>query len=167
MRSSTRGQAAAHSLVMVSLLAFSAACLAATVTLRDGTVVHGEIQSMQDDVYTIETDSLGTIHVSKTEVRSIDEDGEPASAAGLESSTQGSSIAAGELDATESKIMQDPKLLAMVLALQNDPDVQAVLADPDITKAVAAGDYTSLLNDPKIIALMHNPKMREIIDGAR
>jgi hypothetical protein len=152
---------------MVSLLAFSTASLAATVTLRDGTVVHGDIQSMQDDVYTIETDSLGTIHVSKTEVRSIDEAGEPASAAGLESSTQGSSIGAGELDATESKIMQDPKLLAMVLALQNDPDVQAVLADPDITKAVAAGDYTSLLNDPKIIALMHNPKMREIIDGAR
>ena len=76
-------------------------------------------------------------------------------------------FAAGGLDATESKIMQDPKLLAMVLVLQNDPDVQAVLADPDITKAVAAGDYTSLLNDPKIIALMHNPKMREIIDGAR
>jgi hypothetical protein len=58
-------------------------------------------------------------------------------------------------------------LLATVLALQDDPDVLAVLADPEITKAMVAGDYAALQNNPKIVALMHNAKMREIIDGVR
>ncbi len=168
MRGFTRGPAAAHfSFVMAGLLAFSAASFAATVVLRDGTVIRGEISSLQDDVYTLQTDSLGMIRVRKQEVRSIDEGGEPTSAAGVESSTHGSSPGAGELDATKSRIMQDPKLLATVLAVQNDPDVVAVLADPEITKAMAAGDYAALLNNPKIVALMHNAKIREIIDGAR
>ncbi len=166
MRSFTRGLAATHAFVMAGMLAFSGASFAATVVLRDGTVIRGEVQSLQDDVYTIKTDSLGTVHVRKQEIRSIDSDGEPKSAAPSESSTPGSSPA-GELDATKSRIMQDPKLLASVLALQNDPDVAAVLADPEITKAMAAGNYAELLNNPKIEALMNNPKMLEIIDGVR
>ena len=167
MRSFTRGLAAIHSLVIAGLLAFSGASFAATVMLRDGTVIRGEIKSLQDDVYTIETDSLGTIRVRKQEVHSIEEGGEAMSAAGVESSTHGSSPAAGDLNATQSRIMQDPKLLATILALQDDPDVVAVLADPEIAKAVAAGNYAELLNNPKIVALMHNAKMREIIDGVR
>jgi hypothetical protein len=167
MRGFTRGPAAAYSIVMAGLLAFSGASFAATVVLRDGTVIHGEVTSLQDDVYSVETDSLGTIRVRKQEVRSIDDGAEPTSRADFESSTNGSSPRAGELDATQSRIMQDPKLLATVLALQDDPDVLAVLADPEITKAMAAGDYAALQNNPKIVALMHNAKMREIIDGVR
>jgi hypothetical protein len=151
---------------MAGLLAFSGASFAATVMLRDGTVIRGEIKSLQDDVYTVATDSLGTIRVRKQEVRSIAEGGESVSAAGVESSTHGSSPAAGELNAAQSRIMEDPKLLAAVLTLQDDPDVVAVLADPEITKAMAAGDYAALLNNPKIVTLMHNAKMRAIIDGA-
>jgi hypothetical protein len=151
---------------MTSLLAFCGASFAATVVLRDGTVIHGEIRSLQDDVYTVESDSVGTIHVRKPEVRSIDEGGE-SSGASVESSAHRYSPGAGELDATTSRITQDPKLLATVLTLQNDPDVLAVLADPEIMEAMTAGDYAVLLNNPKIVALMHNAKIREIIDGVR
>ena len=150
---------------MATLLAFPGGAFAATIVLRDGTVIHGEIRSLQDDVYTVESGSVGTIRVRKQEVRSIDEGGEATSGASVESSARSSSPGAGELDATASRITQDPKLLAMVLTLQNDPDVLAVLADPEIMKAMTAGDYTMLLNNPKIVALMHNAKMREIIDG--
>ena len=167
MRGFTRGPAAAYSFAIASLLAVSGASFAATVVLRDGTVIHGEVVSLQDDVYRVETDSLGTIRVRKQEVRSIDDGAEPKSRTVAESSTNGSSSGAGELDATKAQIMQDPKLLATVLALQSDPDMLVVLADPDIAKAIAAGDYAALLNNPKIVALMHNEKMREIIDGVR
>jgi hypothetical protein len=164
MRGFTRGPAAAF--VIVGLLAFSGASFAATVTLRDGTVIHGELLSLQDDIYSVETDSLGTIRVPKQEVRSIDNGAEPMNGAGVESATNESSLGARELDATKSRITQDPELLAAALALQSDPDVLAVLADPEIMKAIAAGDYAALLNNPKIVALMQNAKMREIIDGA-
>jgi hypothetical protein len=165
MRGFTCGPAAAFPFVMTGFLAFSGATFAATVVLRDGTVIHGEILLLQDDVYSVETDSLGTIRVRKQEVRSIDNGAEPTKGTSVESSTDASSPGSRELDATKSRIVQDPELLAAVLALQSDPDVLAVLADPEITKAIAAGDYAALLNNPKIVALMHNAKMREIIDG--
>ena len=161
----TRGPTAAYSFAMAGLLAFSAASFAATVVLRDGTVIQGDVTSLQDGVYSVETDSIGTIRVRKEEVRSIDDGAKPASGTSAAVSIGGSSPGAPELDATTSRIMQDPKLLAAVLALQGDPDVLAVLADPDITKAMAAGDYDALLNNPKFAALMQNAKMREIIDG--
>ena len=160
-----RGQTAAYSFAMAGLLTLSTASFAATVVLRDGTVIHGDVTSLQDGVYSVETDSIGTIRVRKEEVRSIDDGAERSGRTAAESSTIGSSPAAPELDATAARIMQDPKLLAAVLALQGDADVLAVLADPDITKAMAAGDYDALMNNPKIVALMQNAKMREIIDG--
>jgi hypothetical protein len=60
--------------------------------------------------------------------------------------------------------MQSPNLFSMILGLQSDPDVQAVLADPDIMSALASGDYATLMNHPKIIALTSNAKVRDVID---
>jgi hypothetical protein len=150
--------AAARLLVMAGLLTCCGVLSAATVVLRDGTLIHGEIKSLQDGVYTIETQSVGTVHVRKQAVRSIEEGGVSAIEPG---------VGSGALDAAKSRIAQDPDLLAAVLALQNDPDVLAVLADPQIMKAIAAGDYTALMNNPKIVALMNNAKVRKIIGETR
>jgi len=43
--------------------------------------------------------------------------------------------------------MQDPELSAMVLALQNDSAVLAVLARPERTREIAAGDYSTLMKE--------------------
>ena len=168
MRSFTFGPAAAaHVFAIASLLTLCSVSFAATVVLRDGTVIQGEVVSLQDGVYTIATDSAGTLHVRKEEVRSIDEKGKSATGPSVGLPPDASSPEAGALDAAKSRIAEDPKLLAIVLALQNDPAVLAVLADPEITKAIAAGDYSALMNNPKIIALMNNEKLREVIDQTR
>ena len=154
------------SLLVASWLACSAVASAATVVLRDGTVIQGEVKSLQDGVYTIETTSVGTVHVRAGDVRSIDEDGKSPTAPPAGQPAAGSSPG-NALDAAKSQIVADPKLLATVLALQNDPEVLAVLADPEVAKAMAAGDYSALMSNAKIVALMQNPKMREIIDALR
>ncbi len=130
-------------------------------------MIQGEVVSLHDGVYTIETDSAGTLHVRKQEVRSIDDNGKSAIRSPVGLPPDASSTEIGALDAAKSRITEDPTLLAMVLALQNDPAVQAVLADPEITKAIAAGDYSALMNNPKIKALMNDEKVREVIDKAR
>ena len=167
--SKRRGRAIAGTrlLVIGSLLAFCGPSLAATVTLKDGTVIEGEVKSLQDGVYTIESASVGTLHVRAEQVRSIDDSGKPTPPAGAGSPPSGSSSAASALDAAKSRIAQDPALLATVLELQSDPEMIAVLADPDIMKAIAAGDYTALMSNPKIIALLQNPKIRAIVDATR
>ncbi len=162
-----RPAAAAHVFAMASLSTLCGVSFAATVVLKDGTVIQGEVVSLQDGVYTIDTDSAGTLHVRKQEVRSIDENGKSATTPGVGSPPDASSSDTGLLDAAKSRVAEDPKVLAMILALQNDPAILAVLADPEITKAIAAGDYSALMNNPKIIALMNNEKVREVIDQTR
>ncbi len=157
--------AAARSFLVATCIACCGASSAATVVLKDGTVIQGDVKSLQDGVYTIETASVGTLHVRSQDVRSIDEEGKPPSASAAqppEGPTPGNVV-----DAAKSQITADPKLLATVLALQNDPEVLAILADPEVAKAMAAGDYNALTSNPKIVALMQNPKVREIIDALR
>jgi len=155
--------AAAGALAIGGLLAFAGASFAATITLKDGTVIQGAVASLHDGVYTIETDSVGTLHVRADQVRSIDDGSKAAGSPPVDVG----SLGAGALDAAKSRILQDPALLATVLSLQNDPDVLAVLSDAEIMKAIAAGDYAALLNNPKIVALINNAKMREIIGEIR
>jgi hypothetical protein len=67
------------------LLASSFVCCAAsaaTIELPDGTVIQGEVKSLHDGVYTIETASVGTLHVRAQDVASIDQGGRPPSASG-------------------------------------------------------------------------------------
>lgn len=158
--------AAAAALFVAGVLACCGVCSAATIVLQDGTVIQGEVKSLQDGVYTIETASVGTLHVRAGDIRSIDADTKPPSAPGTEPAAAGTPPSA-VLDAAKAGIAADPKMLATVLALQNDPTVLAVLSDPDVTKAIAAGDYNALMSNPKIIALTQNPKIREIIDALR
>jgi hypothetical protein len=159
--------AAAHVFAIASLVAFCSVSFAATVVLRDGTAIKGDVVSLQDGVYTIATDSAGTLHVRKQEVRSIDEAGQSAREPGVGAAAGASSQEANALVAAKSRIADDPRLLTMILALQNDPAMVAALADPEIAKAIAAGDYAGLMNNPKIIALMNNDKVRAIIDATR
>jgi hypothetical protein len=161
------------------MLVFCGAASAATIVLRDGTVIHGEIESLQNGIYTIETGSLGPVRVSEQQVRSIDQGAGSASAPASPTAPRPapapgvgppeSAALSGSLDAqaVQSRILQDPQLLSMLLALQNDPDVLAVLADPEITKEIAAGDFAALMDNPKMIALMNNEKLREIIGQLR
>ena len=157
--------AVARLFLLASSLVCCAVSSAATIELRDGTVIQGEVKSLQDGVYTIETASVGTLHVRAQDVRSIDQGGKPSSASGASRTDHGPAVADDALDAVKSQIAADPKLLQAVLGLQDDPEVLALLADPEVAKAIAAGDYNALTSNAKVAALMNNPKVRAIIDA--
>jgi len=72
-----------------------------------------------------------------------------------------------DLQGMQARMIENPNLLAMIRALQSDPEVQAVLADPEIISALAAGNYALLMNNPKIVALTSNGSIREIIEDAQ
>jgi hypothetical protein len=70
---------------------------------------------------------------------------------------------AGSLADIESRIMADPEIISMVMSLQQDPEVQAILTDPAIMQAIAARDVESLRNNPKIRQLEGNATIRKIL----
>ena len=168
MRGLARGGAAfVFSLVTAASWLTCGSAFAATLVLNDGSVIRGDIKTLQEDVYTVETDALGTVRVQKQDIRTIDLNDEGARGSPPLLSTGSSPVGQAELQALQTQLMQSPDLVSMIQGLQSDPEVQAVLADPEIMSALAAGDLAKLMSHPKIIALTGNPKVREIVEGVQ
>jgi hypothetical protein len=122
------------------------------IELQDGTVILGEILSFDGSTYTLRTESLGQVKIEKSKVRSIQMGGSATEA------LQG-------VQQLRDRIMADPESLRMIMALQDDPDVQAVLNDPEVMSAADAGDLDRLLSHPKVIKLLQNPVIQDIGKG--
>ena len=63
----------------------------------------------------------------------------------------------------ERRIVGDPQVFALVMSLQQDPQILAILNDPAIMRAISARDVESLRNNPKIRELERNPIIQEIL----
>ncbi len=62
----------------------------------------------------------------------------------------------------QKQMLGDPGIMVLIMALQNDPEMQALLNDPKVVAAVQAGDISALLSDPRFMKLLDNPRVREI-----
>jgi phosphoribosylformylglycinamidine (FGAM) synthase PurS component len=122
------------------------------IELRDGTVLLGEVLSFDGSTYSIRTETLGTVRIERSKVRGIKMEG---SGAGAQE----------QVREIQNRLLADPQALQAIMALQSDPDVQAVLNDPEITKAAEAGDLDTLLSNPKVIKLLQNPVVQEFGKG--
>ena len=146
---------------------FGTACAVSaspTIELKDGSRIQGEIQSIDNGVYTVVSSSLGTVHVAQSNIARIDYSGD-ATAAVLESAKapardDGSS---NDIQQLTKSLAQDPAAMQSIMNLQSDPQIQAVLSDPAIAKAIQEGDYASLLGNPKIQSLESNEHLKQLV----
>lgn len=131
------------------------------VILIDGSRIVGKVISLDRGVYQIQSDTLGTVRIDESKIQSFRYESGPEPPAetvpGLSGALQG-----GHGDAMTQVIMDNDALLQMVMALQNDPDVQAVLTDPELKKAIDAGDMASLMGNPAFLKLLENDQVRRI-----
>ncbi|MEM1091132.1 MAG: hypothetical protein AAF552_10690 [Pseudomonadota bacterium] len=141
-------------LIMLTLLLWSAgAAIGATLKLADGSSLRGEVVSLSNDVYTVRSDSLGTVKVPAADVVSISYG---------RSTERDSSGSQAQLQKLQNQLAADATTMSMIGELQNDPQLQAILADPEIMRAVATGDLTTLMANEKFMAIMNNEKIRAI-----
>ncbi len=125
------------------------------IELSDGSVVTGEVLSLSKGIYTIKSDSLGTVKIDESKVRVI----RPRSAPQGAVASQGSGSEALSL---QSRMMNDQEIMGMIQSLQNDPEFKKILEDPDIMKAVSEGDMSALMANPKFMKLLNNPTVQDI-----
>jgi hypothetical protein len=121
------------------------------IELTDGSMITGHVLSLNNGVYLIRSDSLGTIKIEESKVRAI---------LSKPSGTKASSIQ--ETGTLQEKMLNDKDILGLVQSLQNDPDFQKALEDPEIMKAVKAGDIPALTANPKFMKLLDNAMVKEI-----
>lgn len=134
---------------LLSLRNEAAANSRMALTLLDGSIVQGTLHSFADGVYTINSDTLGTLRIEAAKVNSI-------------SSENNQNSSPNGLQAMQKKIVGDAAVMDLVKSLQDDPDFQAVLTDKEILHAITTGDLSSLENNPKIQTLLNKPTMRKI-----
>ena len=148
-----------------ALLGLASGVLASpTIEFKDGSRIEGEIQSIENGVYTVLSPSIGTVHVAQANIVRIVYSGDVSNAAASpgKSSTRDDTLTR-DIQQLQASLAQDPTAVQSIVDLGSDPQIQAVLTDPAIVKAIQEGDYASLLGNPKIQALESNEKLKQLV----
>ncbi|MGB5452427.1 MAG: hypothetical protein WBM71_00945 [Sedimenticolaceae bacterium] len=133
------------------------------IELNDGSRIAGEILAYESGVYTIQSDTLGQLHIPDESIRAIRSDrSKPAPAGGALVAVPRASTGT-QFAEIQSRILNDPNLLAIVMSLQNDPQLLSILNDPVLMRAIAAGDLESLLSSPKILELEDHQTIQQLL----
>jgi hypothetical protein len=125
------------------------------IELKDGSIITGEVISLSNGIYTIRSDSLGTVKIEESKI----------SVMRSKSSSQSSGVAQGkgdEITSLRNKMMSDQEIMNLIQSLQNNPEFKKILEDPDVMKAVNEADIPALMANPKFINLLNNPTVQEI-----
>ncbi|WP_281185372.1 DUF4124 domain-containing protein [Trichlorobacter lovleyi] len=117
------------------------------------------------------TDSAGTIHFSdslaevpasyRKSAKALGINTLPGRSVASPTASQGNNDFSG-VDALKERMLQDQGVMEQIRALQNDPEMQALLSNPEVIRAVQAGDYSVLVNHPAFLRLLNNPRVKEI-----
>jgi hypothetical protein len=62
----------------------------------------------------------------------------------------------------QERMLKDPGIMELIISLQNDPDMQALLNDPAVAAKIQAGDLNGLANDPRMIKLLDKKQVRDV-----
>jgi len=126
------------------------------IELKDGSIITGEVVSMNNGIYTIKSDTLGTLKLEEFKVRVI-RPRSPSQGPGAAQINTGS-----EVTSLQHKMMSDQEIMGLIQSLQNDPEFMKLLEDPEVMKAVSAGDVAALTANPRFMKLLGNPAVQEI-----
>lgn len=119
------------------------------IELNDGSVIFGEIVTLEEDIYTIKSIDLGMVRVERSKIRAI----RPRS--NIETTGE-------QLKVLEQRMMNDDEILTLLLALERDPAFKEIMEDPEIMKRVLSGDISGLMSNPKFLKLLDNPTIKDI-----
>ena len=132
----------------------------AEIELVDGSTVYGEIVSLKNGVYTIDSDSMGSVKISKSKIRVIRFRSRGVKTDVGENSQK--SDKSSDIQGIQKSLLADEDIFKIILSLQDDPKIQEILNDPETMKAVQSGDLQSLMSNPKFMELLNHPKIKAI-----
>lgn len=131
------------------------------IELKDGSIISGEVVSFDGSTWIIDSASMGRLEIEASKVVSIrsqtTKSGQPTAGA-----STGNQVASDQIQSMQQSIMANEQLMTMIMSLQDDPEVQAILQDPEIMKAVNSNDINALMANPKFTKLLENSNIKAI-----
>ncbi|MBI5150563.1 MAG: hypothetical protein HZA28_07325 [Candidatus Omnitrophica bacterium] len=135
-----------------------------TVTLKDGSVIKGNVLQLVDGVYTLETDNLGKITVPEAEIVSITAESAPAPA---NTGDTASASLKGQVQQVQANLLSDPGIMAEMQNIMQDPEIRGVLSDPAFMQAIMSYDPSQIQQNEKTQYLLQNPKFQSLMEKIR
>jgi uncharacterized membrane protein affecting hemolysin expression len=72
------------------------------------------------------------------------------------------SVDPAQVQELQQRMLNDPGIMEIIISMQNDPDMQALLNDPAVTAKIQAGDLDALANDPRMIKLLDKKQVKDV-----
>lgn len=145
------------------------------ILLLAATVAHAETYKWIDSEGTVHfSDSLGEIPATyRKNAKPLEMKRTPNSESGLRQdsgagrsesgqSTGDQSGVPSQVEGLKERMMKDEGIMTLIRALQDDPEIQALLSNPATMSALQAGDIGTLMNNPAFLKILNNPRVREI-----
>jgi len=149
-------------LVFVLALNISGYCgQRSRIELTDGSVLNGEVVSLANGTYTINSASMGAIKINAAKVVKIEVLKDPLLNTPVYSSAQLKDITPEQIDSYKQKIMSNPDNAAVINDLTANPQIQELAKDPTIVNAAKSGDVQTLISNKKFKDLLESPELEE------
>ena len=135
------------------------------IVLNDGSRISGQVESLQNGIYTIKSKSIGNIQIQQSQIRAIQhksfaQQATPAQSPSTPLQTQPPT--AVDLQKIQKSIANNKQIMSTIKSLQTNPAIQNILSNPALMRSIQAGDINALSTDPNIQKLMNNPKIKNI-----
>ena len=129
-----------------------------TIKLKDGSQIKGNISSLNNGVYSVET-SFGAIEVAENNIVNI-------ASEGCSLQPQSKPKQENQMMEYEQKFLNNPQMMSELRTIAQDPEILSAFSDPEFAQAAANRDFQKIQNNPKFKELLRNPKMQKLINSA-
>lgn len=143
--------------LVLGLLAGAAAAESSRFELNDGSVIVGELETVDGGTFIVNSPTLGQVRIEQDRLRSM-------TPLGADQTAVGHRDASARLLQMQQRLVADPAIMGMITSLQDDPELRAAVADPRLMGLIMSGDLDRLRNEPGFQRLMEHPGIRAIID---
>lgn len=136
------------------------------IELSDGSIITGELVSVEKGQYLIRSATLGEIRVPESSVNSLRPLSSEAAAAPRAEPQNANELQrdySADIAAIQQRVTSNPDLMQQIMSLQNDPDIQAAVSDPEFARLILAGDLDKVRGDARFQRLMEHPTIRAIM----
>jgi len=164
-----------------------------TVTLKDSSVLHGELVEMKDGVYRLRTTALGEVKIPADKVAfiaareehraafpqkaasasvSLPRKAAPPIREGALRQEKAGGVSSDNLQEQQKtansqvqSMLMDSSFIEKMTSLGQNQQMQDVLQDPEIMEAIQKGDYNFLMNNEKMKNLIESSDIQGIMGG--
>jgi len=135
------------------------------IALKDGTKIIGEILSVENNIYTVNS-SVGQLRIKDQDIVNISTPRLDATPPLAQKNQASVNPLDSQVAQVQQQLMADPNFISEAKNISEDPEIMKILQQPEIMQAIVNHDMNALQSNPGFKNLLSNPKILELIQSA-